>query len=159
MAQHPGIVVARLTAWGSTGATGDRRGFDSLVQAASGIAWIESAEGNRPGALPAQALDHSAGYLLAAGVVMALGRQASEGGSWSVEVSLRRVAAELLGLPRTDEPEPNGPALDPAGHLQNFEVDGLQLTTTAPALAYDGGPTAFRPPRPWARDSPTWIER
>ena len=159
MAQHPGIVVARLTAWGSTGATGDRRGFDSLVQAASGIAWIESAEGNRPGALPAQALDHSAGYLLAAGAVMALGRQASEGGSWSVEVSLRRVAAELLGLPRTDEPEPNGPALDPAGHLQNFEVDGLQLTTTAPALAYDGGPTAFRPPRPWARDSPTWIER
>jgi len=90
---------------------------------------------------------------------MALGRQASDGGSWSVEVSLRRVAAELLGLPRTDEPEPNGPALDPAGHLQNFEVDGLQLTTTAPALAYDGGPTAFRPPRPWARDSPTWIER
>ena len=159
MAQHPGIVVARLTAWGSTGATGDRRGFDSLVQAASGIAWIESADGNRPGALPAQALDHSAGYLLAAGVVMALGRQASEGGSWSVEVSLRRVAAELLGLPRTDEPEPNGPALDPAGHLQNFEVDGLQLTTTAPALAYDGGPTAFRPPRRWARDSPTWIER
>jgi crotonobetainyl-CoA:carnitine CoA-transferase CaiB-like acyl-CoA transferase len=158
-ARHPGIVVARLTAWGSTGATGDRRGFDSLVQAASGVAWIESPDGNRPGALPAQALDHSAGYLLAAGVVMALGRQASEGGSWSVEVSLRRVAAELLGLPRTDEPEPNEPAFDPAPHLQSFEVDGLVLTTTAPALAYDGGPTAFDPPRRWARDSPTWIER
>ena len=42
IAQRPGIVVAQLTAWGSTGATGDRRGFDSLVQAASGIAWIES---------------------------------------------------------------------------------------------------------------------
>ena len=42
---------------------------------------------------------------------------------------------------------------------QDFEVDGLQLTTTAPALAYDGGPTTFRAPRPWARDSATWIER
>ncbi len=158
-ARHPGIVVARLTAWGSGGATGDRRGFDSLVQAASGVAWIESPDGDRPGALPAQALDHSAGYLLAAGVLMALARQAVEGGSWSVDVSLRRVAAELLGLPRAGEPEPAGPLVDPAPHLQEFEVDGRQLITTAPALAYDGGPTRFPPPRRWARDSATWIER
>ena len=75
-------------------------------------------------------------------------------------MSLRRVAAELLGMPRTDEPEPTAPALDPAPHLQSFEVDGLRLTTTAPALAYDGGPDGVRSRRgAWARDAPTWIER
>jgi len=38
--------------------------------------------------LPCQALDHATGYLLAFGVLMARIRQASEGGSWLVRVSL-----------------------------------------------------------------------
>jgi len=156
IARRPGLVVARLTAWGSSGAAADRRGFDSLVQAASGIAWIESADGERPGALPAQALDHSAGYLIAAGVVMALHRTRSEGGAWIVDVSLRRVAAELLGMPRTGSPAPAEPVRDAAPHVQEFAVDGLRVTTTAPALAYDGGPVAFDAPRRWGRDAPQW---
>lgn len=156
IARNPGLIVARLTAWGTDGDDADRRGFDSLVQAASGIAWIESADGDRPGALPAQALDHSAGYLLAAGVLSALARR-SGGGSWIVDVSLRRIAAELLGMPRTDSPEPAWLAGDPSPHLQEFDVDGIRVTTTAPALAYDGGPTAFAPPRRWGRDDAVWA--
>jgi crotonobetainyl-CoA:carnitine CoA-transferase CaiB-like acyl-CoA transferase len=158
IARHPGLIVGRLTAWGSTGASADRRGFDSLVQAASGIAWVESPDGERPGALPAQALDHSAGYLLAAGVLTALHRAQSEGGSWVIDVSLRRVAAELLGLPRTTAPEP-GAVAGGAAHIQEFDVDGLHLTSTAPALAYDGGPVAFRAPRRWGRDPAHWREQ
>lgn len=158
-ARHPGVVVARLTAWGSAGATGDRRGFDSLVQAASGIAWIETPDPDRPGALPAQALDHSAGYLLAAGVLRAVLRQTAEGGSWLVDVSLRRVAAELLGMPRTDAPEPHEAVVNASSHLQDFDVDGLRVTTAAPAVAYRGGPTAHRAPRRWGRDAAVWIER
>lgn len=158
IAQRPGLIVARLTAWGSTGSSADRRGFDSLVQAASGIAWIESPDGERPGALPAQALDHSAGYLLAAGVACALHRAHREGGSWVVDVSLRRVAAELLGMPRTAGPEPAAASAGGAAHLQEFDVDGLHVTTTAPALAYDGGPVAFRAPRRWGRDAPEWLD-
>jgi hypothetical protein len=157
-ARHPGLVVARLTAWGADGATGDRRGFDSLVQAASGIAWIESVDGDRPGVLPAQALDHSAGYLLAAGTLAALGRREAEGGSWSVDVSLRRVAAELLGLARTAAPEPSATPLDPSPHLQEFDLHGLRVTTTAPAPAYQGGPSTFAPPRRWGRDAPHWSD-
>lgn len=157
IARRPGLIVARLTAWGSSGTAADRRGFDSLVQAASGIAWVESADDARPGALPAQALDHSAGYLIAAGVVRALHRARGEGGSWIVDVSLRRVAAELLGMPRTASPEPAGAVLDAAPHVQRFAVDGLRVTTTAPALAYDGGPVAFDPPRRWGRDAPEWL--
>jgi hypothetical protein len=157
-ARHPGIIVARLTAWGATGAAADRRGFDSLVQAASGIAWIESADGSRPGALPAQALDHSAGYLLAAGVMSTLRRETGEGGSWALDVSLRRVAAELLGMPRTDAPEPSGSAPDAAAHLQRFEVDGRELITALPAIAYEGGPGEFPPPRSWGGDPAAWVD-
>ncbi len=157
IARRPGLIVARLTAWGSSGASADRRGFDSLVQAASGIAWVESADGVSPGALPAQALDHSSGYLLAAAVVTALHRRRAEGGSWMIEVSLRRVAAELLGMPRTGEPLPSGAVFDAAPHVQGFAVDGLRVTTAAPAVTYDGGPVAFTAPRRWGRDAPEWI--
>ena len=37
-ARHPGLVIVTLSAWGTDGPWGSRRGFDSLVQAACGIA-------------------------------------------------------------------------------------------------------------------------
>ena len=152
-ARHPSLVIAQLSAWGSP----VQRGFDSIVQAASGISWIESRDGTTPGVLPAQALDHSAGYLLAAAVMAALKRRAVEGGSWHVSTSLRRIAAELLGMPRTAEPSVFG-AVDPASHTQTFQVDGSELETVAPAPAYEGGSTAFAPPRPWGEDDAVWLE-
>jgi hypothetical protein len=152
-ARHPGLVIAQLSAWGAP----DRRGFDSIVQAQSGIAWIESRDGEVPGALPAQALDHSAGYLLAAGVMALLKQRAAEGGSWLVETSLRRVATELLGMPRTAEPSAFEP-VDPSPHTQTFDVDGNAVTTVAPAVAYEGGPTVYAPPRPWGTDEPRWRD-
>jgi crotonobetainyl-CoA:carnitine CoA-transferase CaiB-like acyl-CoA transferase len=152
-ARRPGVVVVRHSAWGDA----DRRGFDSIVQAASGISWIESRDGVTPGALPAQALDHSAGYLLAAAAIRLLSRRAGEGGSWLAETSLRRVAAELLGLPRTAEPEPAAAAIDPDGHTQTFDVAGHALVTAAPAVTYAGAPRGFAAPRPWGEDEPAWL--
>lgn len=158
--RRPGIVIGRLSAWGEP----DRRGFDSLVQAACGIAWIESADGETPGALPAQALDHSAGYLLAAGIVAALRRRATEGGSWVVETSLRRVAAELLGMPRAIERSAEwdgalGEIHDLDRHLQSFDVDGAHLVTAAPAIPWGPHGGAYAPPRPWGEDPPEWLPR
>lgn len=147
--RRPALIVGRLSAWGDS----DRRGFDSIVQAASGIAMIESVDGETPGVLPAQALDHSAGYLLAAGILRGLDRRTTEGGGVLVETSLRRIAAELLGMPRA-----RGPItpVDVAGDTQTFEVAGSTLVTAAPAVAYGGGPTGFPPPRPWGQDEPAW---
>lgn len=150
--QHPGLVVARLTAWGSAGPFADRRGFDSIVQAATGIGWVESADGTRPGALPAQALDHTAGYLLAAGITSALRRRADEGGSWQVEVSLARVAHALLDAPRT--PRPNTPPWDAT------TVTFGELVIPAPAPAYDGSPREWpSAPVPWGSSAPAWLPR
>jgi hypothetical protein len=152
-ARRPGVIVVRHSAWGGA----DRRGFDSIVQAASGISWIESRDGATPGALPAQALDHSAGYLLAAAAMRLLSRRAREGGSWLADTSLRRVAAELLALPRTAEPEPADAAIDPRGHTQTFEVGGRSVVTPAPAVVYAGGPAQYAAPRPWGEDEPEWL--
>ncbi|MBV9846564.1 MAG: CoA transferase [Kutzneria sp.] len=56
---------------GETGPWAARRGFDSVVQCPTGIASIERA-GERPGALPAQVLDHATGYLAAAAALLSL---------------------------------------------------------------------------------------
>ncbi|MGM7668077.1 CoA transferase [Microbacterium sp. A93] len=147
--RYPGLIIVQLSAWGLD--QPDRAGFDSLVQAESGIALIESVDGEVPGALPAQALDHSAGYLLAAAVCAVVDRRVREGGTWHIATSLRRVAAELLGMPRRDAPEPER-EIDPAMHTQNFSVDGHALITAAPVLPG----FSFAPPRPWGRDAPQW---
>ncbi len=149
--RHPGLIVVQLDAWGDP----QRRGFDSLVQAASGIAILEAA-GDRPGALPAQALDHSAGYLLASAAIDLLLRRASEGGSWLARTSLRRIAAELLGLPRPASSSADIRDGAPDERFQEFVVDGHAVRTARPALHYPGGPASFAPPRPWGRDDPAW---
>ncbi|MEJ1088268.1 CoA transferase [Microbacterium sp. Mu-80] len=152
--RHPHLVIAQLTAWPGADSP---RGFDSLVQAESGIAWLESPDGgDTPGALPAQALDHSAGYLLAAGIADALRRRADEGGTWTVRTSLRRVAAELLGMPRGEAARTVGdPPADPV--TQSFDVDGQRVTTAVPAVVWPGSPTLYAPPRAWGRDAPEWL--
>ena len=147
--RSPGLIVAQLSAWGDD--QPERAGFDSLVQAESGIALIETPDGLRPGALPAQALDHSAGYLLAAGILEALSRRRFEGGTFSVSTSLRRVAAELLSMPRRREPGSERD-IDAALHTQRFTIDGVDLTTVRSALPG----VEFRAPRPWGRDEAAW---
>jgi CoA-transferase family III len=145
---HPRLIVASLSAWGP-GPWAGRRGFDSIVQAASGIAMAESPDGVRPGALPAQALDHSAAYLLAGAVAHLLLRRTNGGGSWSVEVSLARIASELLALPR--EPRRHGVTFEPT--VSTTETDAGRLTQALPAL----GTAEFRfPPRPFGADEPSW---
>lgn len=148
-ARHPGLVIAQLSAWGLDDT--DRAGFDSLVQAESGIAMVESPDGTTPGALPAQALDHSAGYLLAAAVIALLDRRRREGGTWHVHTSLRRVAAELLRMPRRTEPA-RIPAVATRDHTTSFRVDGHEVTTARPALPG----LEFSAPRPWGSDQPVW---
>jgi crotonobetainyl-CoA:carnitine CoA-transferase CaiB-like acyl-CoA transferase len=148
---HPGLVLARLSAWGGTGPWAGRRGFDSIVQAVTGIAVLESADGSRPGALPAQALDHSAGYLLAGAVLSTLRLQQEAGGTWLVETSLADVAAGLLRDPR-----PHRAAGTPGPPTTETTPDG-RLTTALPALSYEDGPTGWpSPARPWGADPPRW---
>ena len=103
-AKSPGIVVVSLSAFGDAGPWADRRGFDSLVQTASGFNHAEAAAfgSGPPRALPMQILDHGSGHLIALGVAAALLRQQQQGGSWHVQVSLARTGRWLRGLGRID---------------------------------------------------------
>ncbi len=102
---RPGIVCVSLSAYGHLGPWAGRRGFDSLVQTATGInaAESEAAGVTGPTPLPAQALDHGSGYLMAFGALAALHRQAAEGGSWLVRVSLARTGLWLRQLGRIED--------------------------------------------------------
>ncbi|POZ63362.1 CoA transferase [Chromobacterium alticapitis] len=101
---RPGIVYVSLSAYGNQGPWAGRRGFDSLLQTASGFNADEAAAAgaDEPRAFPAQALDHIAGYLVALGAMAALCRQQREGGSWHVEVSLAQAGHWLRGLGRVE---------------------------------------------------------
>ena len=99
---NPGIVYASLSAYGHAGPWAERRGFDSLVQTATGFNHAEgqAAGVDGPKELPAQMLDHATGYLMAFGAMMAKARQSREGGSWHVRVSLAQTGRWLWNLGR-----------------------------------------------------------
>jgi crotonobetainyl-CoA:carnitine CoA-transferase CaiB-like acyl-CoA transferase len=99
---NPGIVYVSLSAYGHAGPWAERRGFDSLVQTSTGF---NHAEGHAAGVegpkeLPAQMLDHATGYMMAFGAMMAKARQAREGGSWHVRVSLAQTGRWFWNLGR-----------------------------------------------------------
>ena len=96
-ARRPGVVVASLNAWGAEGPWAKRRGVDSVVQAATGIAMFESPDGKTPGELPVSALAHTAGHVLATAVIECLRQQAVTGGSRIVSLSLAGIAHRLIG--------------------------------------------------------------
>ena len=159
--RHPGVVVVYLDAWGHKGPWAARRGFDSIVQAPTGIAMIESATGDEPGVLPCQLLDHGTGYLAAAAALDGLRRQAEQGGTHARRVSLARTAWWLTETPLP----PAGAAVDDdAIPEQAFvvEVDSTRGPVSAVGPPGELGTTALRWPIPLAGygdDRPAWPPR
>jgi crotonobetainyl-CoA:carnitine CoA-transferase CaiB-like acyl-CoA transferase len=98
-ARHPHLIIAELDAYGWDGPWQRRRGFDSLVQMSTGIAAAGARALGRsaPAPLPAQALDHGTGHLLAAAVGRALTRRMIDGSVSHVRASLVGTANLLLG--------------------------------------------------------------
>lgn len=166
-----GAVHARVTAWGDDGPWATRRGFDSIVQAASGIALVEGSRdgttdapaGAAPGALPAQALDHATGYLLAAAVVDALADRADDGRGREIDGALARTAHALLAAPDRDAAhgEPRTPGQRcVVGHRVLLDGRAVEATTARPALdRIAGGPVDDypAPAHAWGTDAPRWA--
>ncbi|MET8133211.1 CoA transferase [Streptomyces sp. NPDC005251] len=162
--RRPGLVVAQVSAWGTYGPWGGRRGFDSLVQVATGIAGTEGSP-ERPGALPAQALDHGTGYLLAAAVLRALTERTEQGRGCVVRLALARTAMWLTdGIGREETP---GAAPDPAAGKPYDRPDAWlsergspigRLGHALPPVSFTGGPTDWaRPPGRWGTDPARWA--
>ncbi len=157
---RPGIVCVSLSAYGHEGLWAGRRGFDSLVQTATGLNRAEAQAFGRdePKPLPVQILDYAAGFLMAFGAQAALIRQRVEGGSWHVRVSLAQVARWLRALGRLDD------------NLQRPKVDREQLLRSYPsgfgvlkamphAASFERTPAKWRRPSvPPGTNPPQWPE-
>ena len=160
--ERPGLVVASLSAYGTQGPWAPRRGFDSLVQTASGFNVAEAqaaGDPSRPRVLPAQALDHATGYLLALGAMQALRRRAREGGSWQVGVSLVRTGLWLRGLGRLADgfaaPEPTQDEVAELMEQSDSPFGRLSTVRHAGRLSHTP-PRWTRPSVPLGTDPPRW---
>ncbi|HEY2222810.1 CoA transferase [Actinomycetospora sp.] len=155
--RRPDLVVVRLDAWGWTGPWAGRRGFDSIEQAASGIAVAcadPTREDGRPGALPAQALDHATGYLAAASALLGLAERSERGGSVR-DLALARTAEWLWSGPVGGLDDANRvPAVEPLRQ----SVGAVEVPP--PAVVMPGGPASWAAPaHRLGTDEPAWAPR
>lgn len=125
----PQAVIASLSAWGETGPWGHRAGFDSIVQAATGVA-VECGTEGRPGALPVQALDHATGQLLAAHVMESLARARAS----TLRLSLLGAAEALFAVPAPPEEAPTALAVP----LVRVTSGSAVLEAVPPPVLVDG---------------------
>ncbi len=160
-AVRPDVVIAELSAFGSTGPWGGRRGFDSITQTASGIAHegMLAAGTDSPTPLPCQLLDYASGYLLAAGVVRSLTDRLSSGAGFDIEVVLARTGRWLEAMGRVDGglevPIPTSADVadyqverdSPFGRLKHMSQPGT--------IAGQSGSWTVGPERP-GQSPPTW---
>ena len=156
-ARNPGAVLATLDAYGWTGPWATRRGFDSLVQMSCGIAAAPTA-GAEPAPLPAQALDHGTGYLLAAAVARALAHRHHHGRGATIEASLLGTAGVLMrsAINRQDENVP-APMWDDRDTERRSTAWGPARAVPIPG-SIDGVPAILdREPGPLGRLEPTFA--
>lgn len=159
---NPGIVYVSLSAYGHAGPWAGRRGFDSLVQTTTGF---NDAEGKAAGIdgpkeLPAQMLDHATGYLMAFGAMMAKARQAREGGSWHVRVSLAQTGRWLWNLGRLNDglntPDLTGEAVH-AAFMETVPSGFGTLTAVRHSAVLSRTPAQWsRPAMPLGSHPPQW---
>ena len=158
-ALRPGLIYASISCFGADGALSHRAGWEQVAQTVTGI--CHEGQPDRPALLPAAACDYTTGYLTAYGILLALARRATEGGSYHVRVSLCQSGMFIYRQGKTGK-------LGQHSSLAEDDLDAMRIESH-PA----GGPLrhlgpilalAETPPR-WARptpvlggDQPQWLE-
>jgi hypothetical protein len=160
-ALRPGIVCVSLSAWGESGPWRARRGFDSIVQAVSGMAHA-SGDGKAPKLMPVSAIDYVSGHLMAYGTAVALERRAREGGSWLVRVALARVGRWIAdhGTLAASGVEADVPEAELAGYCAEMDSPIGRLRYLAPVIRLSRTPGHWsRPPVALGTHRAEWPER
>ncbi|MCU1371263.1 MAG: CoA transferase, family protein [Ilumatobacteraceae bacterium] len=151
---NPSLVTVTHDAYGWSGPWAGRRGFDSLVQMSTGIAAAGAAAAgtDRPSPLPAQALDHGIGHLLAAATCRALTRLIRDGAAADVRGSLVGAANVVKASPAIDGDVPTVTVADAPledgttawGPVRRVPLAG-RIHGIAPAWSIDAGPLGRHP--------------
>ncbi len=156
VAARPGLVYATNSLAGTTGPWADRVGFDQSAGALTGMADLEGG-GGEPRLSPILVVnDYIVSWLTAAGVVEALRRRATEGGSWQVHVSLTRVAMWILELGVFDLDYARAVAGTPGNHAY---LDPETFTADTPLGHYQGVTDQVRMSSTPGRYDPVLVPR
>ena len=155
---RPGLIYASISCFGADGPFSHRGGWEQVAQTVTGI--CQQGRPDRPALLPAAACDYTTGYLAAYGILLALARRATHGGSYHVRVSLcqsgmliyrQGMFAEHPGEISHTEDELNAmrihthPAAGPLQHL-------------GPILSMSETPPHWTRPTPvLGGDQPAWL--
>jgi len=156
---RPGLVYVSLSAYGHLGPWADRRGFDSLVQTATGFndAEMLAAGEAKPRPMPVQILDYASGFLMAFAMQAARLRQAKEGGSWHVRIGLAQTAQWLRSLGRVPEGL-KAPKPDPSPRLETSPSGWGELRALRHAAILTRTPVGWRrPAMPPGTHVPSWT--
>ncbi|TPW27470.1 acyl-CoA transferase [Martelella alba] len=154
---NPGLIDVSLSAYGWTGPWRERRGFDSVLQVATGLAAeaMRMTGADRPVALPVQVLDHGTGYLMAAAVLRGLARKRANGRGCAARLSLARTA-HLLASAGTRDPVARQPG-DEVVAMQAEETHwGPARRVVFPASLDGRGPHFARPAGPFRASPALW---
>ncbi|WP_018154858.1 CoA transferase [Demetria terragena] len=154
--RHPHLVVVTLDAWGSSGPMEHQVGFDSIVQAAVGIADDYRKPDGSPGALPLQALDHASGYGMVTAAAQLLAARARGEGAGSAQLSLARTADRLYAMTAPDA------AIESLQPVETFRVDSAygHLEFVPPPVDLPDRPLAYpSPPSRYGADELGWRPR
>jgi crotonobetainyl-CoA:carnitine CoA-transferase CaiB-like acyl-CoA transferase len=162
--KKPGLIHAKVVLHGERGPWSNRVGFDEIGAAVSGLFTIEGTptQPKSPAIIPI--CDNVVGWLGTAGVLEALRRRASEGGSYRVVVSLTRTVLWLLSMGIFDKAY----AQDTAGSADQHSYVAPDLfTAETPLGTYQGftdqvvlsrTPGAFRTVLvPRGSSKPEWL--
>src|SRR5262249_5190198 len=157
---NPALLLASIDAYGYTGPWRHRRGFDSLVQMSCGIGarGQTAAAAEVPVPLPAQALDHGTGYLLAAAVCRALTRQVRHGEISTVRTSLARTGRWLMDAGESPIPGDRDFTPQDADHWLETVGSfwGPLARVRCPGSITGLTTTSSHPPGPLGTALPTW---
>ena len=140
---QPDLVTVSLSAYANVGPWAGRRGYDTLVQTASGIALSEAEAfaSERPRHVPVSGLDHATGYFMAAAAMLALARRHTSGGGAHIECSLAQTREWLETLGRVDGTATARP-------------DDKAIIASLPSIDSDWGRVTYAPPGGELHDTP-----
>lgn len=94
---NPDIVYCSISGFGSTGPDRDRPGYDTIVQAASGVMSINGEPGRPPSRVGPSIIDQGTGMWAALGVLAALRQRDLTGDAQHVETSLMETGVAWMG--------------------------------------------------------------
>jgi crotonobetainyl-CoA:carnitine CoA-transferase CaiB-like acyl-CoA transferase len=154
------VIYTTLSCYGTEGPMASWGGFEQLGQSASGLLLAHSEGLEKPQLVPAAACDYLTGYLATLGMLSALYRRATEGGSYHVEVSLTRTAMWLqsLGL-RKDADVPGRFPENLNDYLVDHETCFGTIRHLKGVVEYSKTPGKFRyPVSAWGSSKAEWID-